>query len=1071
MRKFAKLLSLILAVLTVVSVCSFTTSALQFEDIDPAKNEELATAVELLSSLGIVKGTSEVTFSPKTSVTRQQMAAFVYRLMKGGKSVEGGENFTKFTDLKDPTFYYMISWASDNGIIKGVSDTKFDPEGKIILQDAYVMVVRALGYEKDEPLAYPYGYIDIAEQIGLDKNLDPEITYTDKLLRSDMAIIIYNAFYADMNETYQKSVILPDAGGMNFGNRVITKEVPETVCHKIYGVEKVERRVVATPSYAVNISEIGTGTEYANTANIKPLAGDTIDEELIQTAAVCAEYTTRLNGEQAVIKFEDLGLPGKADDYFLQDIVMFINTDGEPIAAAAKGTVKSPSSITLEVDKAHDSIVNYRDYSNKTKFYTGEVKFGEDSAYFFALPERQPNLVYPITPTSSDGEGRMTFTAGRLWWGDATSKITASDNAFQSLAGLTVNTDIRAAKINNHDKLTRYLGVAKNSGNYSLQYYDCNSDGVVDYYWLMPYTFGEVVVKSNERYSTSAMHTGDSSYRAVYNSEKNMPQIYISDDATVEGGKYEDGQLVFAYVAGPANYVRVADDGLNNTIETFTSKIVSYTAAGDDRKLDPKFENGKSIAYYWSGRRIVGHYVGTPEPTGISSIWTDMAAGDDFIGNWRESLNIGDTWTIVTSGGCVYLAWKQNSDDADLATQYAYLEYVNKDELQVAFKAGGIGMEGFLEYDNYVRAFIDGKYQIVKIAKENPLSASGKQDDNYFVDTIFDATGTQLCTYTVDDDGFYTFKPLDLKGTAADLLDENDSTKSYATRATDFSLQKVQNNIYKFVPAAGASSLPSELTINNMKYVTIDENTKIIVNYVDDEGDKNFQIYDGENLPDFDTSDPAMTFKNAVVVIKNRPESTTNETLSFIYCEIGGGIVDSASRDEDYRILLGNTETLIPETGATSFVYTVVNPYTAEITENVETAKADSAVLGNFRMYKLAETTGYIQNTTGGLKADLAYGSTDLLTLEYYDSEGQLIFASGVADPILVNDETIVTLFDRETLEYTVEDLVILEADANQPGQEIYFNNGETALTYYAITEEVDDEDFEMATLIIVVRG
>jgi hypothetical protein len=61
------------------------------------------------------------------------MAAFIYRMMKAGKSVEGGNNTTTFTDLEDPTFYFMISWASSEGIIKGRTETTFDPMGQISL--------------------------------------------------------------------------------------------------------------------------------------------------------------------------------------------------------------------------------------------------------------------------------------------------------------------------------------------------------------------------------------------------------------------------------------------------------------------------------------------------------------------------------------------------------------------------------------------------------------------------------------------------------------------------------------------------------------------------------------------------------------------------------------------------------------------------------------------------------------------------------------------------------------------------------------------------------------------------
>ncbi len=121
------------------------------------------------------------------SVTREQMAAFIYRMVNKGQSVEGGENTTLFTDLDDPTFYAMISWANENGIIKGKSTTEFDPKGSITLQDCYTMVVRALEYEKESSLSYPDGYINIAKEIGLSQNIDASIADTAFLTRGDVA--------------------------------------------------------------------------------------------------------------------------------------------------------------------------------------------------------------------------------------------------------------------------------------------------------------------------------------------------------------------------------------------------------------------------------------------------------------------------------------------------------------------------------------------------------------------------------------------------------------------------------------------------------------------------------------------------------------------------------------------------------------------------------------------------------------------------------------------------------------------------------------------------------------------
>ena len=196
MRNFKFLATAIVAAMLacVLAFASFAATT-PFTDIDD-KNETLSDAVSLLSGLGVAKGTSETTFGTMEHVTRQQMAAFVYRLMKQGKSVEGGSNTTPFTDLEDSTYFSYVSWANGMGIIKGTSQTTFNPKGGITLQDAYTMVIRALGHE-DENYVYPFTYIDKAEELGLDNGLDAVVNYTTKLTRGDVAVILYNTFFAE----------------------------------------------------------------------------------------------------------------------------------------------------------------------------------------------------------------------------------------------------------------------------------------------------------------------------------------------------------------------------------------------------------------------------------------------------------------------------------------------------------------------------------------------------------------------------------------------------------------------------------------------------------------------------------------------------------------------------------------------------------------------------------------------------------------------------------------------------------------------------------------------------------
>lgn len=1086
MRRIAKFLSTVLATAMVLGSFCFNTSA-AFKDVS-AKDEALYKAVTLLNSLGIAKGTGETTYGTTKKVTREQMAAFVYRLMKEGRSVEGGENLTTFTDLKDDTFYFMISWASENGIIKGRSDTIFDPSGSITLQDCYVMITRALGYEKNETLSYPYGFIDVAERIGLDENLDAKLGYTDELTRGDMAIILYNAFYADMNETYKKAIVPAfERPGQNVSNSVVYKETNETVCHKIYGVEEIFRRVVATPNYAIDLTGVqngGTGEYIA----YKPLVDEKVDVPSLRTAAIVPEKdSTRLEKEEPVLTFADLGLEGEADDYFLSDLAIYMKKDGTILGASALGSAKADDTVSsIETFKASDWDRYYvwdADGSKRTKgvtsaakLRTGMISFGSNKkGYFFDKPDDIPDVAYSICPVAGATEGTMIFKADYDWSGKALDfnlDVKSTDNPHAPYA--PTGKKIGVERTNNHYKISTMLGTAQDSAYYSCTIYDSNGDGYVDYLWMMPYTWGQIVDKKGDAYKVDAKHTGDSSNRACFDSTKKVPAIYVNG-AKVEGGTCEDGKFVFAYVSGPAKYVKIAPDEVSGAITKQTLTLVEHNSD----KNGSKWSNGATIWAWNSSNIIVGHVSwpsGGDEANGIIPLSVDRyeRGGDSghpdggtqaFDGNWRSSIGFDEEWELYIANGRALFA-KRISNSVDVAKQYAVIQYVNEQKKQVVFQAGGVEADGTLLSDDYVYAYIDGKYQMVKQAK---YAADGttRQNDNYYVDN---GLVNAVSTYEVDSDGKYTFTKLSFTADdakAADLAGQ-DASKTYGVHVQNISLDKFTNNVYRFVANPSNATLPASLAPNGMKYVSIEEGSKILVKYTNKDGESDFRIFDAQNLPDFDADDESMRFNDAYVILKNRTDSTITEYLAFMYCEIGGDILDT-SKNDNYRILLGNKQ-IADTDGTVVYRYKGVDPMTATVYDEIATAKTVSSRLKNFAMFKINEE-GKLMNTTSSDAEIKLYDNTKLSTLASYEADANLIFVQGQSDAICVTEDTVFGLLDREQGEYSLEDADMLSVEAIDDPDYKYYSQGATALTLYMITDKQSGEDLPYAKLVIVVRG
>lgn len=103
-------------------------------------------AIETLATLGIIKGTSETTFEPGKNITR---AEFITLLVRAFNLENMGEIDSNFDDVEQHMYYYgPIGIAKKLGIVKGVGNNKFNPDAQITREDMMVMVARALELTK-----------------------------------------------------------------------------------------------------------------------------------------------------------------------------------------------------------------------------------------------------------------------------------------------------------------------------------------------------------------------------------------------------------------------------------------------------------------------------------------------------------------------------------------------------------------------------------------------------------------------------------------------------------------------------------------------------------------------------------------------------------------------------------------------------------------------------------------------------------------------------------------------------------------------------------------------------------
>lgn len=117
---------------------------------DVAQNAWYAEAVAWAKTNGIVSGVSATQFAPNQNVTREQMAAILYRYAqyKGQEAGAADANLTAFGDVNTVSSYALpaMNWAVKNGLISGTSTTTLSPNGSATRAQVATILMR---YQKN----------------------------------------------------------------------------------------------------------------------------------------------------------------------------------------------------------------------------------------------------------------------------------------------------------------------------------------------------------------------------------------------------------------------------------------------------------------------------------------------------------------------------------------------------------------------------------------------------------------------------------------------------------------------------------------------------------------------------------------------------------------------------------------------------------------------------------------------------------------------------------------------------------------------------------------------------------
>lgn len=191
MRNLKKFLALVLAMMMTLSLMVTVNAAAvsDFTDADEI-TDEFREGVAVLEGLGVFTGYTngdEFDFRPQRNITRAEVAAIVYRLATGdvkGNQAHLYKDYQKFNDVTASHWAAgYINYCANAEWIAGYGNGKFGPNDNVTGYQAAAMILRAVGYGKNNEFkgsGWQVQVANVTRSKGLLVNVD-NTTYANTL--------------------------------------------------------------------------------------------------------------------------------------------------------------------------------------------------------------------------------------------------------------------------------------------------------------------------------------------------------------------------------------------------------------------------------------------------------------------------------------------------------------------------------------------------------------------------------------------------------------------------------------------------------------------------------------------------------------------------------------------------------------------------------------------------------------------------------------------------------------------------------------------------------------------------
>ena len=589
-----KLLAMVLALVMTLSLAVSANAA--FKD-DKSISDDYAESVAVLNGMGVFKGYEDGSFKPEGNITRAEVATIIYRIYTAdvAKNDKSGlyATYNKFSDMAGAGWAQgYIGYCANASLVKGYPDGTFKPSGKVTGYEVLAMILRAVGYDKNNEFSgadWALHVAQTAQQLGVLDNVAKTTDLNAPASRELVAELLFQGIQkaqvtytpafgyvtdkvisTKTNSLGEKNFKLASAAASDKWGRPATKWTYTTGDKATTFVEKPD----------LTYTKAVTECDVAHDAGLK---ADTAYTLIVNGQPASTKYTVNLTDTKT-----KMGAQGRLFEIYDDTIVMIDTflakvTYVADITYDAQGHVKTPATITLEV------------YDSKTAPKTTALTLKDyDDNYGYAKDE------YVLVNAFTDATNSATVS-GKVFnntkqYAEIVSKATSVDGAQSVIYWNAQQHNVEGTVYDDAAKF--YLDQAAQKDAKYTWYFDsynnligaveiaaATSYGVINsIWWAGNATDGSGVAKANVTYMDGTTAQVDISKMTYVHTTPATPatpatKTVKSGDVTHSTGinalvMKADDQNKYFYVDTYINTNKVADTNgiLNGHLFQFTTK-------------------------------------------------------------------------------------------------------------------------------------------------------------------------------------------------------------------------------------------------------------------------------------------------------------------------------------------------------------------------------------------------------------------------------------------------------------------------------------------------------------------